>query len=185
MRFRLVALIVLVLGLSRLALSAETQSVRAEPVKRTVIKQKAKHSVRKQGKAKAAWRRVTRRRPSPRPKAVAIPLVLPEPSLPIASTGSASLPEMTIEIAASRPQLPGVNLPNQEVRALARSRFRGSFAPPAVEPKLLPARPAYWTAASITAEYRPRMGTATRDVAFGDPRFLQDQQYRIRVAFRL
>lgn len=167
MRFRLLALIALVFGLSRLALSAETQFVRFETIKREVIKQKTKAHMKK--RMWSGSRRVTRRRLNQRPRSIGIPVTLPPAALPIASTDfSVGLPQLST--------LPEPKAPNfEQVRLEAAST--AAVAGPSIP------RPGYWSADRIAAGFQSQL--AARGTGFGDPRFLHDHPLRAQVTFRL
>lgn len=184
MRFRLLALIALIAGLSRLALSAEITPPAAAAVGRQP----------KTFAKKNAWsgpKRVTRRRTVERPKATMVPLmdnpqlrrqtlmiVVPSIGVP---TPFPAVPEALAKVNTDSKI--AVTEPSREIRALARAGYRGRAALPEIKTPS-PAR-GHWSAANLTAEYQPRLVSNTRDIAFGDPRFVHDQQFRLRVSIRI
>lgn len=208
MKLRLVALIALVVGLSRLALSAEKKSITFEPVRRPSINSQTKIAAKPRTFVKkklwSGTRRVTRRRSALRPKPTVPSLATPAASgvrlisqvpagivIPAAVKAQTELASTTLAKAAPPTAEP--------IRMQAYRQFKGSFVPPlsrAEQRRVTVAHPpipvrTHWSVATITAEYSPRMGAsgpslaAVRDVSFGDPRFIGDQQYRVRVTFRL
>lgn len=208
MKLRLVALIALVVGLSRLALAAEKKPIVFESVKLPVLNTQTRIAAKPRTFVKkkpwSGTRRVTRRRSALRPKATVPPLATP------AAAGRkliTAVPAVVVpSIVREHAELASVTLakaappPAQPLRALAYRHFQGNSVPPSSEAEhrrvtlahpRIPVR-AHWSVATITAEYSPRLGASggptlagVRDVSFGDPRFIGDQQYRVRVAFRL